>query len=172
MAIFSLLADLIHECRLARCEEDDSTIETLRIPAHDSFAFGRLVCAGQLVRFTVRADLPVSASIKREDNDAAPALRHSADSATHSIEYFGERTAEHVLTVENDNPAPVEVIVEIGMELRGRTSRTTIERAVNSTIDLLQRRVLRYGVIGIAVKKSPGREDGSASADSSRATDA
>ncbi len=46
MAILSLLADLIHQCRLARCEEDDSTIETHQIPAHESFAFGRLVCAG------------------------------------------------------------------------------------------------------------------------------
>lgn len=172
MAIYSLLADLIHQCRLARCEEDDSTIETLQIPAHDSFAFGRLVCAGQLVRFTVRADLPVSASIKLDDTENAPALRHSADATNLSIEYFGERTADHVLIVENDNPFPVEAVVEIVAELRSRTLPTVIERAVNSTLNLFGRRSYRYRVVGLPEKRSPSREEGSSSAGSSRATGA
>lgn len=171
MAIYSLLADLIHQCRLARCEEDDSTIETLQIPAHNSFAFGRLICAGQLVRFTVRADLPVSASIRLEGRDDAPALRHSADSVNLSIEYIGERTAEHVLVVENDNPVPVDVVVEILMELRGRTLRTAIERAVNFAATQFKRRALRYAVVRIEDRKSPGRE-GSAPSGSSRVTGA
>lgn len=171
MAIYSLLADLIHQCRLARCEEDDSTIETLQIPAYNSFAFGRLVCAGQLVRFTVRADLPVSASIKLEDNDDASALRHSADSVNLSIEYLGERTAEHVLIVENDNAVPVEVVVEIVMELRGRTPRTMIEDAVNAMCDALKRPTTRM-VRVFPAKRSPSREDGTQSADSSRSTGA
>ncbi len=171
MAIFSLLADLIHQCRLARCEEADSTLDALQIPPHESFAFGRLVCAGQLVRFTVRADLPVSASIKLENSDDTSAHRHSADSTNLSIEYIGERTAEHVLIVENDNPVHVEVVVEIAMELRGRTARTVIERAVNTTFDALKRRkapILRV----VPSKRSPSREDGTASTDSPRATGA
>jgi hypothetical protein len=163
MAIFPLLADLIHQCRLARLEEADSTVETRHIAARGSFAFGRLVCAGQLVRFAVRADLPVSASIKLDDTDDAPALRHSADSATHSIEYIGERTAEHVLTVENDNPVPAQVVVEIVMELRGRTSRTILEQGVNATLDALKWRKTRKVVVTPA-KRSPGREDGRESA--------
>ena len=171
MAIFSLLADLIHQCRLARNEENDATIDARQIPVHDSFAFGRLLCAGQLVRFTVRADLPVSASIKLEDSDDAPALRHSADSVNLSIEYLGERTAEHFLIVENDNPVPVELVVEIVMELRGRTPRTMIEDAVNAVCDALKRPTTSM-VRVYPAKRSPGREDGTESADSSRSTGA
>jgi hypothetical protein len=147
MSFLSLLADLIHQCRLARYEECDSTIETLQISAHDSFAFGRLVCAGQLVRFTVRADLPVSASIKLEDNDDAPALRHAADATNLCIEYLGERTAEHVLIVENDNPVPISAAVEITMELRRQTLRTLIEWGVNAMIDGAQRRTVLVKVL-------------------------
>lgn len=167
MAIFSLLADLIHQCRLARNEEDDATIDARQIPAHDSFAFGRLVCAGQLVRFTVRADLPVSASIKLDDTDHTPAFRHSADSTNLSIEYLGERTADHVLIVENDNAVPVEVVVEIAMELRSRTPRTMVEDAVNSAWDGLKRNNTRM-VRVVPARRSPGRENGTESADSSR----
>ncbi|MBS1825616.1 MAG: hypothetical protein JST93_09870 [Acidobacteria bacterium] len=171
MAIYSLLADLIHQYRLARCEEDDATIDARQIDAHDGFAFGRLVCAGQLVRFTVRADLPVNASIKLEDSDDVPALRHSADSVNLSIEYLGERTAEHVLIVENGNPVPVEVVVEIVMGLRGRTPRTMIEDAVNVVCDALERATTRM-VRVFPAKRAPGREDGTESADSSRSTGA
>ncbi len=122
------------------------------------------------MRFTVRADLPVSASIALEDPDAST-LRHSADSTNLSIEYIGERTAEHALIVENDNPVPVELVVEISMGLRGRTPRTMIEDAVNVVCDALERPTARM-VLVFPAKRSPGREDGAESADSSQSTGA
>jgi hypothetical protein len=72
-----------------------------------------------------------------------------------------------VLLVENDNPVPVEVVVEIVMEPRGQTLQTTIEDAVNVAWDALKRNNTPM-VRVVPARRSPGREDGTGSADSAR----
>jgi hypothetical protein len=135
-------------------------MDVLRLPPQSDFAFGRLLAGGQFVSFKLQASRRVSASIEIFKSVGTETVRFAADSRTVSMEYTASRTAEHQFVVFNETPFLVEAAVEILVEPRGRTVRTSVEWIVNRTIDAFAKPEPRYVVVPVPVtKRQTSREE-------------
>jgi hypothetical protein len=133
MAAFSL-PDLIHQCRLARWEEEYSIMDTLELPPGQRISYPLLLCAGQELKFKICASRPLAASIgfeAREPLDDLPEpFIHNPEASCFVIDHDVKRTAYHLLAIVNTSAEPVDVTIEINAKLREPTARTRFEVAV------------------------------------------
>ena len=134
MAAFSL-PDLIHQCRLARWEEEYSIVDTLELPPGQRISYPLLLCAGQELKFKICASRPLAASIgfeAREPLDDLPEpFIHNPEASCFVIDHDVKRTAYHLLAIVNTSAEPVDVAIEINASLREPCARTRFERATS-----------------------------------------
>jgi hypothetical protein len=176
MAIFSLLADLIHQCRLARWEEEHCTVDAVQLLPFESLRFPRFFCAGQFVKFKVCASRAVGASItlREPTTDGSPnePLDYNAEVSSLILEHLCQRAGDYDLTIHNESDEPVDVAVEIHAATRSPSVRTRLEGLVNGGARLFKSRKVWVRVIPFAVQRQPpDKEDGSEHTGSSGAVD-
>ena len=148
MAAFSL-PDLIHQCRLARWEEEYSIMDTLELPPGQRISYPLLLCAGQEVEFKICASQTVAASIgfeqRETDRDPPEPFIHNPEASCFVIDHELKRTANYLLAVENTSDAGISLTVEISAAKRLASWRTRFERLrpVCSSVLPIQRPVPR-----------------------------
>ena len=150
MAAFSL-PDLIHQCRLARWEEEYSIVDTLELPPGQRISYPLLLCAGQELKFKICASRPLAASIgfeAREPLDDLPEpFIHNPEASCFVIDHDVKRTAYHLLAIVNTSVEPVDVAIEINAKIRGRSPRTRLESAVRYLTNFVFQRERFFRVV-------------------------
>lgn len=164
MAIYSLLADLIHQCRLARWEEEHCTVEAVELDPGESVSYVRLLCIGQLVKFKVCSSSPVAASIGLDNSLPLGPLpepfEFNPELTCCVLERLCFRTDFYRLTVENHGTSRVSATVEILAEVRFPCARTRVEKVINFGVNFLRRRRVFAVVTRIeSAPKSDGRSN-------------
>lgn len=168
MAIFSLLADLIRQCRRARWEEEHCTVEAVELDPLESISYVRLLCIGQVVKFKVCSSGPVAASIGLDSpSSLAPVpepFEYNPELTCCVLERLCLRTDYYRLAVENHGDSRVSATVEIHAEVRGPCARTRLEHGINFLVGLLRLR-RRFAVV-TSVESPPESDDRSSAAHS------
>jgi hypothetical protein len=138
------LPDLIHQCRLARWEEEHSIMDTLELPPAQKISYPLLLCAGQEIKFKICASEPVEASIGFEsralESDPPEPFNFNPEATCLVIDHEAKRTAYYLLAIVNNSAEPIDVTVEIAASLRERAWRTRFESVVRFLARALQRR--------------------------------
>jgi len=160
MAIFSLLADLIHQCRLARWEEEHCTVEAVELEPGESVSYVRLLCIGQLVKFKVCSSEPVAASIGVDPSPSfgppPEPFEYNPELTCCVLERLCFQTEYHRLKVENHGASRASATVEIHAEVRCPRARTRFEMVLNFFLDLPGRRRM-FRVVS-KIESPPGPE--------------
>lgn len=159
MAAFSL-PDLIHQCRLARWEEEYSIMDTLELPPGQRISYPLLLCAGQELKFKICASRPLAASIgfeAREPLDDLPEpFIHNPEASCFVVDHEVRRTDFYLLAILNYSLVPAEVVVEIAATARERNWRTVLEKVVRLFADrILYRRVFCRVISTIRTPERP-----------------
>ena len=154
MAAFSL-PDLIHQCRLARWEEEYSVMDTLELQPDERITYPLLLCAGQELKFKICASSPLAASIgfeAREPLDELPEpFIHNPEASCFVVDHEVRRTDFYLLAILNCSEVPAEVVVGIAATTRERSWRTVLEELVRLFADRI-----RY-CRAISTIRTPGR---------------
>ena len=96
------LPDLIHQCRLARWEEEYCIMDTLEIPPAQKISYPLLLCAGQEIKVKIYASDSVEASIgfesRKPDIEAPEPFNFNPEASCFVIDHEAKRTAYYLLT--------------------------------------------------------------------------
>lgn len=140
MAAFSL-PDLIHQCRLARWEEEYSIMDTLELPPGQRISYPLLLCAGQELKFKICASHSVAAWIGFEAEppsaDPPEPFIQNPEASCFVIDHDVKRTAYYIVVIANPSKQSIDVVVEINAKLRGKRARTRFESSTNSLLNFL-----------------------------------
>jgi hypothetical protein len=138
------LPDLIHQCRLARWEEEYCIMDTLEIPPAQKICYPLLLCAGQEIKVKICASAPVEASIgfesREPENEPPEPFNFNPEASCFVIDHEAKRTAYYLLAIVNNSAEPIDVTVEIAANLRERTLRPRLESVLRRVTEVLQRR--------------------------------
>ena len=152
------LADFLMQCRLARCEEEYDTVETLEIGPYDAISYARLICSGQTITFKVCATAGVTASIgfdaARSGVEILPMFRQN-DASRISMDFEANRSAWYTLRIANESSVAVDCRVEINAKKRCPSARRKLEAIVNRTLDFAGRRERLHDVLPTSPKGLP-----------------
>ena len=155
------LPDLIHQCRLARWEEEHSIVETLELPPAQKISYPVLLCAGQEIKFKICSTEPVEASIGFESRapevEPPEPFNFNPEALCFVIDHEAKRTAYYLLSVVNNSTESISVTVEISAILRERGTRTRLESIVRFIARAFLRRHRFFQVI--ARSDQPGQDD-------------
>ena len=137
------LPDLIHQCRLARWEEEYCIMDTLEIPPAQRISYPLLLCAGQEIKVKICASDSVEASIgfesQRPDVEPPEPFNFNPEASCFVIDHEAKRTAYYLLTIVNNSAEPIDLTVEIAAGLRRRSWRTRFESVVRFLARAFQR---------------------------------
>ena len=159
------LPDLIHQCRLARWEEEHSIMDTLELPPAQKISYPLLLCAGQEVKVKICASAPVEASIgfesREPDIEPPEPFNFNPEASCFVIDHEAKRTAYYLLAVVNNSIEPIDVTVEIAVCLRARGLRTRSETFVRLLTKAFGPRQRFFRLIPRSdPRQSPGWEPG------------
>lgn len=171
------LPDLIHQCRLARWEEEHSIMDTLELPPAQKISYPLLLCAGQEVKVKICASAPVEASIgfesREPDIEPPEPFNFNPEASCFVIDHEAKRTAYYLLAIVNNSVEPIDVTVEISASPRERSLRTRFESVVRRLTSAFQRRRRFFQVMTRSdPMQSPKQESGDDPIGTGRATGA
>ena len=171
------LPDLIHQCRLARWEEEYCIMDTLEIPPAQKISYPLLLCAGQEIKVKICATAPVEASIgfesREPDTEPPEPFNFNPEASCFVIDHEAKRTAYYLLAIVNNSAEPIDVTVEIAANLREPALRIRFESVVRFLTNAFHPRQRFFQVITRSNSmQSPRQESGDDPSGTGRATGA